>query len=105
LTRPVERHAGSRGFNGTASSANPPQEESSLPASGPYAESQATSTPQTGDDVARTIMAAATDERPHLRHQTSELARALASRKVIDPSGDPYLDMMAGMMGTPARSS
>lgn len=90
-----------------ANAANPPPEESSLPADGPYAEmfkayrqnfGQATSTPQTGDDVAQTILAAATDEKPHLRYQTSALARTLASRKLVDPSGDAYLDLMVGMM-------
>lgn len=94
-----------------ASSAIPPAEESSLPTSGPYAElfaayrrsfGQATSTPQTGDDVARTILAAATDAEPHLRYQTSELAKTLASRKVVDPTGDAYLELMVGMMSAPA---
>jgi hypothetical protein len=48
------------------------------------------------DQVA--ILAAATDETPHLRDQTSELARGLASRKVVDPSGDANLGLMVGMM-------
>ena len=42
--------------------------------------------------------AAATDAKPHLRYQTSELARGLASRKLVDPSGDAYVEMMVGMM-------
>jgi NAD(P)-dependent dehydrogenase (short-subunit alcohol dehydrogenase family) len=95
-----------------ANTASPPAEEGSLPASGPYAEmfqayrqgfGQATSTPQTGDDVAQTILAAATDAKPHLRYQTSELARALAGRKVVDPSGDAYLELMVGMMSAQAK--
>ena len=90
-----------------ANSANPPEQDRSLPPDGPYAElfktyhqsfGQATSTPQTGDDVAQTILAAATDEKPHLRYQTSALAHALASRKFVDPSGDVYLDLIVGMM-------
>jgi NAD(P)-dependent dehydrogenase (short-subunit alcohol dehydrogenase family) len=90
-----------------ANAANPPADEITVPPGSPYAAlfktyrerfGTATSTPQTGDDVARTILAAATDDKPHLRYQTSELARALAGRKVVDPSGDAARDMMVGMM-------
>lgn len=90
-----------------AHAAAPPNAEQSLPAGSRYVElfqayrqsfGQATSTPQTGDDVAQTILAAATDAKPHLRYQTSALARTLAGRKLVDPSGDEYLELMVGMM-------
>lgn len=45
----------------------------------------------------------ATDEKPHLREQTSEEARALANRKVVVTSGDANRDMMVGMMQAPAQ--
>lgn len=96
-----------------SSSANPPPGESSIPADGPYAElfktfrsafGSATGTAQTGDDVAQTILTAATDAAPHLRYQTSEFSRAHAGRKLVDPTGDEYLNLMAGMMRTQTKA-
>ena len=90
-----------------ANAANPPADEITVPPGSPYATlfktyrehfGTATSTPQTSDDVAQTILAAATDAKPHLRYQTSELARALAGRKLVDPTGDAALEMMVSMM-------
>jgi len=46
---------------------------------------------QTGDDIARVIVEAATAEAPHLRYVTSEWVRGLASRKYTDPTGDSII--------------
>src|SRR2546427_2395740 len=46
---------------------------------------------QTGDDVARVIVEAATAESPHLRYVTSEVVRGLVARKYVDPTGDSVL--------------
>jgi short-subunit dehydrogenase len=43
---------------------------------------------QTGDDVARVTIEAATAAQPHLRYVTSEDVRRLAVRKYVDPTGD-----------------
>ena len=43
---------------------------------------------QTPDAVAETILAALAAEAPHLRYQTSDLARAIAARQTADPTGD-----------------
>ncbi len=43
---------------------------------------------QTPDDVARVILEALAAEMPHLRYQTSDLARAVAARTQADPTGD-----------------
>lgn len=95
-----------------SNSAAPPQEENSVPTTGIYADmvqayrasfSTTTSTPQTGDDVAQTILQAATDSAPHLRYQTSPTARHIASQKFVDPTGDSIVNMLAGMMHLPAK--
>jgi NAD(P)-dependent dehydrogenase (short-subunit alcohol dehydrogenase family) len=46
---------------------------------------------QTGDDVARVIIEAATAAQPHLRYVTSEDVRKLVVRKFVDPTGDTSL--------------
>jgi NAD(P)-dependent dehydrogenase (short-subunit alcohol dehydrogenase family) len=51
------------------------------------------STSQTGDDVARIIVEAATAAQPHLRYATSDRVRDLASRKYVDPTGDSVLEI------------
>ena len=43
---------------------------------------------QTGDDVAKVIMEAATAPAPHFRYTTSEAARGFAALKYVDPTGD-----------------
>ncbi|MFY9614334.1 MAG: SDR family oxidoreductase [Candidatus Dormiibacterota bacterium] len=48
---------------------------------------------QTGDDVAAVIVKAATDERPHLRYQTSPVAHGVAKVKFADTDGDSVLEM------------
>jgi NAD(P)-dependent dehydrogenase (short-subunit alcohol dehydrogenase family) len=94
-------------------SAVAPADEDSIPSGSPYAAlAQAyrsafvhtTSTPQTGDDVAQTILEAATAQVPHLRYQTSETARQIASRKLVDPTGDSIVNTLASMMG-PAKKA
>jgi NAD(P)-dependent dehydrogenase (short-subunit alcohol dehydrogenase family) len=46
---------------------------------------------QSGDDIARVMLEAATAEAPHLRYPTSDFARAISSRKLVDPTGDGIL--------------
>ncbi len=46
---------------------------------------------QTGDDVARVTVEAATAAQPHLRYVTSERVRELVARKYVDPKGDSAL--------------
>jgi NAD(P)-dependent dehydrogenase (short-subunit alcohol dehydrogenase family) len=43
---------------------------------------------QSGDEVAQTILTAATDETPHLRYATSDMVKQLASLKYTDITGD-----------------
>jgi hypothetical protein len=43
---------------------------------------------QTGDDVAKVIVEAATAAEPHFRYTTSEAARGFAALKYVDPTGD-----------------
>lgn len=43
---------------------------------------------QTGEDVARVIVEAATAVAPHFRYPTSDTVRGLIGRKFVDPSGD-----------------
>ena len=54
---------------------------------------------QTGDDVARTILEAATADAPHLRYQTSDFARGMAAQVRIDPTGDAILKQTSGLLG------
>jgi hypothetical protein len=54
---------------------------------------------QTGDDVARTILEAATEDAPHLRYQTSEFARAAVAQVRVDPTGDSIVAHMRGQIG------
>jgi hypothetical protein len=46
---------------------------------------------QTGDDVARITIEAATAAQPHLRYVTSERVRELVARKYVDPTGNSAL--------------
>jgi NAD(P)-dependent dehydrogenase (short-subunit alcohol dehydrogenase family) len=46
---------------------------------------------QTGDDVARVIVEAATTAQPHLRYVTSDRARDVARQKYVDVTGDSIL--------------
>lgn len=54
---------------------------------------------QSGADVARVIVRAATDETPHLRYPTSDMARAIAARKYVDPDGDSIVAMTGSRLG------
>ncbi|XP_041477412.1 retinol dehydrogenase 8-like [Lytechinus variegatus] len=49
----------------------------------------------TADDVAKVVLRAATDVKPHFRYQTQEAVEALAERKYRDPSGDEFIDYLA----------
>ncbi|HYO69662.1 MAG TPA: SDR family oxidoreductase [Archangium sp.] len=48
---------------------------------------------QTGDEVARVIVEAATAAQPHLRYTTSKAIRDMAARKYVDPQGDSILEL------------
>lgn len=48
---------------------------------------------QSGDDVGKVILEAATADVPHLRYTTSDLSQALAARKYVDPTGDSIVEM------------
>lgn len=50
---------------------------------------------QSGADVGRVIVEAATVAVPHLRYQTSDIVRGLVARKLVDPTGDA-VRVMAG---------
>lgn len=54
---------------------------------------------QVGADVARVIVDAATADVPHLRYVTSDMVRALVSRKYVDPTGDSIIAMTGSRLG------
>jgi NAD(P)-dependent dehydrogenase (short-subunit alcohol dehydrogenase family) len=54
---------------------------------------------QTGDDVARVILEAATAEKPHFRYVTSEFVRGLAAQKYVDPTGDSVVAIFGARLG------
>ena len=54
---------------------------------------------QTGADVARVMVAAATAEQPHLRYVTSDLVRGIAGRKYVDLTGDSIIAMTGARLG------
>ena len=53
---------------------------------------------QSGDDVARVIVEAATAEAPELRYATSEVVRGLVGRKYVDPTGASALALSSGRL-------
>jgi NAD(P)-dependent dehydrogenase (short-subunit alcohol dehydrogenase family) len=53
---------------------------------------------QSGDDVAKVILEAATAATPHLRYPTSDAVRALAARKYVDPTGDSLAALTGGRL-------
>jgi hypothetical protein len=54
---------------------------------------------QTGDDVARVILEAATAEQPHFRYVTSDFVRGLAAQKYVDPTGDSIVAIFGARLG------
>lgn len=54
---------------------------------------------QSGADVARVIVEAATAEQPHLRYVTSDVARSIVARKYVDPTGDSILAVNGARLG------
>lgn len=54
---------------------------------------------QVGADVARVIVDAATADVPHLRYVTSDMVRAIVSRKYVDPTGDSIIAMTGSRLG------
>jgi NAD(P)-dependent dehydrogenase (short-subunit alcohol dehydrogenase family) len=81
----------------------------SAPPTGPYGELMAryrastagvfASLGQTGDDVARVILEAATAQEPHFRYVTSDFVRGLAAQKYVDPSGDSVVAIFGARLG------
>jgi NAD(P)-dependent dehydrogenase (short-subunit alcohol dehydrogenase family) len=53
---------------------------------------------QTGDDVAKVIVEAATAEAPQLRYATSEVVRGIVGRKYVDPTGASALALAGGRL-------
>lgn len=54
---------------------------------------------QTGADVGRVIVEAATAETPHLRYPTSDIARGIIGRKYVDTTGDSIIAMTGSRLG------
>ena len=48
---------------------------------------------QTGDDIGKVIIEAATSDTPHFRYTTSDAVRSLAALKYVDPTGDSIVEM------------
>ena len=48
---------------------------------------------QTGDDVAKVILKAMEDEKPHLHYITSEAMEEIVKRKYVDITGDSVVQM------------
>jgi len=46
---------------------------------------------QTPEEIGQVIVEAATTDTPHFRYTTSDLIRALVSRKYVDPTGDSII--------------
>ena len=56
-------------------------------------------------DVAAVIAAIARDPKPHLRYQSSANATAIASRKVVDPTGDSIVAATSAfLLGSPGAA-
>jgi NAD(P)-dependent dehydrogenase (short-subunit alcohol dehydrogenase family) len=54
---------------------------------------------QSGEDVGRVIVEAATAPSPHLRYATSDTVRGLIARKYVDPTGDSIVAMTGSRLG------
>ena len=54
---------------------------------------------QTGADIGRVIVEAATAENPHLRYATSDVVRQILGRKYVDVTGDSILAMTGARLG------
>ncbi len=63
------------------------------------ASSQVFAMAQTGADVARVMVEAATAATPHLRYVTSDMVRAIAGRKYVDLTGDSIVAMTGARLG------
>ena len=48
---------------------------------------------QTGDDVAKVILKAMEDEKPHLHYITSEAMEEIVKKKYVDITGDSVVQM------------
>ena len=53
---------------------------------------------QTGEDIAKVIVQAATTETPHFRYGTSEMVQAMVKQKYVDPTGDSVVAMAASRL-------
>ena len=54
---------------------------------------------QTGADIGRVIVEAATAESPHLRYPTSDTVRQIVGRKYVDVTGDSIIAMTGSRLG------
>ncbi|MEQ1727873.1 MAG: SDR family oxidoreductase [Vicinamibacterales bacterium] len=63
------------------------------------ASSQVFALAQTGADVARVMVEAATAAQPHLRYVTSDMVRGIAARKYVDLTGDSIVAMTGARLG------
>jgi NAD(P)-dependent dehydrogenase (short-subunit alcohol dehydrogenase family) len=63
------------------------------------ASSQVFAMAQSGADVARVMVEAATAAQPHLRYVTSDLVRTIAGRKYVDLTGDSIVAMTGARLG------
>jgi short-subunit dehydrogenase len=54
---------------------------------------------QSGAEVGRVIVEAATAANPHLRYATSEAVRGIIARKYVDPTGDSIVAMTGSRLG------
>ena len=58
---------------------------------------------QSGNDMAQVILEAIDASAPHFRYQTSEMARAWVSQKLVDPDGDIQRSGMQARLGHAGR--
>ena len=58
---------------------------------------------QTGDDVAKCILKAIEDEKPHLHYITSEAYEQVMKKKYVDITGDSVVQMSTQRFFPPAK--
>lgn len=58
----------------------------------------ALSTGEAPDEVADLVAAIARDAKPHFRYQSSDVARAIAARKLVDPTGDALVEATSALL-------
>ncbi|WP_394844742.1 SDR family oxidoreductase [Pendulispora brunnea] len=66
-------------------------------------EARYSSEAQTGDDIARIIVEAATTDAPHFRYPTSDMVKTVASYKYTDPTGNVVFKLSAAVSGEKSK--